>query len=510
MRRLYLVLALFVLLLSSCEIQNPVLPEWDVELNIPLMNTKFYVSDLVDSVNVVLTDGEVLTLRGTGSVSTPPLGAITINPDIMISYIPIISGFEGIQKIPFSAEESGVCLSYGLIESGLLGVNFDNIVVPPSILKLSILELQNSDGEPFKINYQGETGWNNYDLHDYRIGTENSGVLLDSLTIKISCQSSLPDETPLGSFGFRANTPLSLSSIQGGLNNYELALEQNTSAINIDYPFGIENAIELQHASLMISITNQLGFECEFIGELYAENTRNGTKESIPIVDNDGNNYLIAAATTNGPVTTDLLFENNISRLMQIMPDVIQIQKARFVIKCSGASIGFANSSDIITGNYQVDAPFTFILHNSEIKMQDPIKIEISEDNRNFIRNNARYANLDLRINNRLPIGFKAGVYIGKDKDISPDNPSSWLMHKEIALHSKQWADEHLPSSAEGYQEFSILMDETEIQFFDNPELFLLWSFSFDESSEVVSITASPADYIQIISMIPLGFRIKE
>lgn len=74
MRQAFLIFVLAAaLLITACNVRKPVMPEWDVELNVPLMAETFYVSDLVDSVNIVLGDGNILTLRGTGSAETPAL-----------------------------------------------------------------------------------------------------------------------------------------------------------------------------------------------------------------------------------------------------------------------------------------------------------------------------------------------------------------------------------------------------------------------------------------------------
>ncbi|NLK49498.1 MAG: hypothetical protein GX294_02500, partial [Candidatus Cloacimonetes bacterium] len=56
MKRLVMMLILIAGLLVSCNISKPVLPEWDVTLNIPLISRSFFVSDLVDSVNIITDD----------------------------------------------------------------------------------------------------------------------------------------------------------------------------------------------------------------------------------------------------------------------------------------------------------------------------------------------------------------------------------------------------------------------------------------------------------------------
>ncbi len=54
-----LVIIAFLVLLTACEIKEPVMPKWDVDLHIPLINQQFYASDLVDNVNIVTDNNQI-------------------------------------------------------------------------------------------------------------------------------------------------------------------------------------------------------------------------------------------------------------------------------------------------------------------------------------------------------------------------------------------------------------------------------------------------------------------
>lgn len=513
MKRLCLLLAALTLLIGACEIRKPVLPEWDVTLNVPLMYKKFFVSDLVDSVNIFVGDGDVLTLRGTGSIDTPPFGEVNFNPGINATDVPLITGPLQQARIPFGDPDGLVELSYGELKTGFIRTRFTGISNQVDELSITIQELTTQQGQPFQISYTGNSGWNQTSLVGCRVGVINSGQILDSLTVVINVQPSLPANTPIGSMDFVLNEPVSFELFQGRLNNHNLPLQDNATTITIDYPYGIEDAIELQEARMMISIQNQLGFFAEFHGTMFAENTRTGETRTIPILDNNGNAYVANPSTPTGPGLTDLIFENNVSTLLQIMPDKISINDAYFNVSSVGGAIGTVRDTDGITGNYQVDAPFTFELFESTIKLQDPVRIDISEDNRRRIQDNALGAELQLLIKNMLPIGVTANLYFGNTDTIDPENPATWILQRTAALHSKQWVEAHPndPSvNANGEQLIDINLSEAEVDIFANPNVFLLWTFSFEASNGVVSVTASPADYIQVKSMIKVGLRIQE
>lgn len=513
MKRLCLLLAVLSLLIGACEIRKPLLPQWDVTLNVPLMSKKFFVSDLVDSVNIFVGDGDLLTLRGTGTIDTPAFGEISFTPSINASGVPLITGPQNQARIPFEDSEGLAELVYGQLKTGMIRARFTGVPNQVDELSITIQELRTPAGQPFQIAYTGNSGWREISLAGCHVGILDSGQIVDSLTVTINVQPSLPNNTPVGSLDLTLNEAVTFDLFQGRLVSHTLPLQNNATTINIDYPYGIEDAIELQTARMLISIQNQLGFFSEFHGVMLAENTRTGQTRSIPIVDNDGNPYVANPATAAGPGLTDLVFENNVATLLQIMPDKISINDAYFNVRSVGGAIGTVRETDAITGNYQVDAPFTFELFESTIKLQDPVRIDISAENRQRILNNALGAELQLLVKNKLPIGVTANLYFGNTDTIDPDDPLTWILSRSASLHSKQWVEAHPDSpdvNANGEQLIDLILSEAEVDIFAHPNVFLLWTFSFEASNGVVSVTASPADYIQVKSMIKVGLRIQE
>lgn len=511
-RKLIFVLAGLSLLAISCSVKKPVLPEWDVTVNVPLMQKKFFVSDLVDSVNIIIGDDDVLVLRGTGSAETPMFGNVEISSNFELGPLPILSQVTVNGSVPLVDDSGNAQLAFGRFASGVIGVRFQNMHPQGHNVKLSFPDIRTASGGVFEIGYPGSSGWTNMSLEGCEIGTLNSNVLLTELRYTITPNSQLPANFELGDLTVRLDSPFSFELFQGHLDNMQLPLENSESTINIDYPNNIEDAIQLQAASLYVSLTNQVGFACEFHGEFYAINTRNGQSRSIPILDNNNQPFTANPATAAGAGITELMFENGIEQLLQIMPDQIEIRNAYFLINSSSAGdIGTVRSSDIIVGDYQLDAPFVFELLESTIRLQDPIQINISEENRTRILNNARDAALSVLVKNRLPIGARADMYVGNTAEIDPADPATYLFTRSVTLHSRQWVEQHPGDpdiNANGEQMLTLELSEAEVNVFANPSVFLLWTFSFENSGGVVQITASPADYIQIKSMVRAGLHI--
>jgi len=514
MKKMSLLMAVLALLIGACEIRKPVLPEWDVTLSIPLMHKNFFVSDLVDSLNIIVGDGDVLTLRGTGTAETPALGVIELTPGIQQSGIPLLSGVQQLVKIPFGDTNGLVELVFGRFNSGFISTRFHNVASEVSQISISIAEIRDPGGQPFQISYDGNSGWDDHSLVNCVIGNPDTNQILDSLSVTMNISSSLPNNSPVGTMDLNLDNPLSFGLFRGALAPYDLPLMNNATTINIDYPYDLEEAIRLQHASMKIDLENQLGFACIFHGDFVAENTRTGETQTIPILNDNGQPFMAEAADENGPGFTELIFTQGVDSLLQIMPDRVSITNAYFTIQSGiGGTIGTVRDADKIIGNYQVDAPFTFELFASTIRLQDPVRINISEDNRRRIQNNALGAELSLKIKNQLPIGVTADLYFGDTDSIDPDSLTSYQLHRTVPLRSKQWVQAHPddPSvNSEGEQLVSIELSEAEVDLFANPDVFLLWTFSFEPSNGVISINASPADYISVKSMIRVGLHIAE
>ena len=127
MRYFLFILAALALITAACDISSPRLPAWNVDLNVPLTNQRLYVADLADSVNIIVGDGQILTLTGTGEARTNPFGEVNFTPNLQTPPIPLLSGVVHSGTVPIEDPEGKVFLSYGRLEEGTLNLNFDII-----------------------------------------------------------------------------------------------------------------------------------------------------------------------------------------------------------------------------------------------------------------------------------------------------------------------------------------------------------------------------------------------
>ncbi len=499
MKRYIIVMLAFLVLLGACEIKKPTLPNWDVLLSVPLINEKFYVSDLVDTVNIVVNENQILTLTGSGEVSTYAFGNLNYDPDTNLADQNIPSGMNQVlDPIPFADTSGHLSIAYAAINSGIFRYRFTG-VHPSAEITLTFQNLFDSNNNPVVVTNPTSSGWVNLDLQNMHIGHPTDNTVIPGLLLHVNATSTQAPGTPIATFSFQALDPLQFSSFKGYMNGLSIQLKDSTSSITIDYPHNVDESITLREASLKLDIENEVGFGAVFHGSLFAHNEA-GETISVPIVDNNGDNFHIDPANAAGSVTTSIEINEGIEPILQMMPDSLQIINGYFTFN-SGSTIGEVNSSDRINLDYMVDAPFHFDLHEHEIVVDSIFVLDISEENRNRILNNALAADLTIELLNMLPMGASAKVYFAGNDSIDVHDPSTYSFSKNASVLAA--------TNPNPWQAISLSLTKEELDVFAQPNVYYTWSFSFQELDDV-TIYARTSDYIHIRSMVKARIKVED
>jgi hypothetical protein len=490
-----------LLLLGACDIADPHMPAWDLGLTVPLLNERFLVSELADSVNIVVGEDDVLTITGTGEASTPDFGEVNFNPELVLDPVPLFSGIDIDTYIPLADPTGTVFLSYGHLEQGYIEHYLDLIDSPDIQVTLVLPDIKNAGGSPLTLTNTGGTGWVNTSLIDCTVGIHNSGDILDSLRVQLTIQSSLPDGTPVGTGGLRIDNQLGCDEFQGYLYNYIRAFDGSAAQLDIDYPHELDEAVQFQEATINLAITNEIGFAAEFHGQIHAINNSTGQERTIDILDDQGQFFDVQPASESGPGITELQFSNAVHELLQVMPDHVELVNGYLLINGGhDGTPGFVKETDRIFCTYQVDAPCRFILYDHTFTMSSPSKVEISEDIRDKIKDFVISAAMTMEVTNHVPIGASATCYVSQDSTIDIDNPATYAFSKQFTLRSSEYTGPDV--NDQGEQLIQLQLNETELEVFTNPIAYILLSFSLEPSDGPVTIYASPADYIQVKGML--------
>jgi len=492
MNKIYFTLITALILLTACDVKKPTLPSWFMDLSIPVINEKFYVSDLIDSVNIVTDENEVLTVTANGEADTNEFGTLPFTPSVQVAGFPILgSSFD--LTIPFEDQEGKVGVAYAEIVEGNFQSCFRDLHPDVQQISLTFSDFYLPNNQNLVLTSNGSGNWVTTNLAGLHIGVANSNQVINQLHLSFQVIPSMPEGVQVATFDFQAKEPISLGEFRGTLNNYPIGLEDSGSLVNIDYPYGLDQAINLESAYLQITLTNYLGFGSVFSGQLLATNS-SGETSLIDIVDEEGNNYQIEPATEEeDPRTMEIQFGHNVSQLLQIMPTTINIINGQFLIN-SGTNIGNLRPTDSIHIFYTVSAPLTFTLHEHEITIAEEQEFNIPEENRERIQKNAISASLKLEIQNKLPIGASAKLFFSNTPDIDTQNPATYDIMKEAAINS---ADQ-----VSGFQNVDLTLNKEELNIFTAEQVYMRFAFSFNETETPVTIHTSTSDYIHIKGMV--------
>lgn len=510
MKRCLFALLGALLLLGACDINlEPQLPDWDVDLTLPLLNERFLVSDLVDSVNVVISETDVLTITANGEASTPDFGEVNFTPNIVLEDLPLLSGIDIQTVVPLVDPTGSVFLSYGHIEQGHLSFNINLADPANASVTLILPDVTTPEGDPLTLQSNDNPNWQYADLEGYRVGVEDSGVILDELQVHLIISSNQPYGTPLGTSGIRIDSQIGFDYFQGYLYDYERAIAGTYASIEIDYPDGFENAVILQEAELYLELTNEVGFGATFHGMIHAINETTGQERWVDVLDETGQPFFVYPAELSGPVITDLSFSNGLAEVLQIIPSRVELVDGYLLINGGHDGIpGFVRETHRIYCAYQVDLPCNFVINDYEFTMPTPTQIDVAAETQSQILNRVLAATLTLEAVNHIPVGAAATLFVGTSEAIDPADPATYNFAKQVTLHSSEYVGPDV--NADGEQLISLALDEAELAVFANPKVFVLASLSLEPSLGPVIIHASPSDYIQIRGMLSAKLRVSE
>ncbi|MDD4309251.1 MAG: hypothetical protein PHO32_02630 [Candidatus Cloacimonetes bacterium] len=489
-----------MVLLGACDIKKPTLPKWDIELSVPLINDTLFVSDLASGDNITVDEDSILTLVGDGDNNTDQFGNVPFSFQQSINDVPVPgTGYEG--AIPLVDSQGRARLVYGVFFSGAFRTRVTNVNPNVEQIKITFPQLTRTSGTPLKIVYNGDSDWVDTSLAGLKIGNVESQQLLGAMDYIIEVSPALPQGTMAAEFSFSTQPPFSFSLFKGTLQGMRSLLKTQSTGMSIEYPLDIDQAVTLENAKLRITLVNYIGFAAEFRGRFLATNAE-GDTVSIPIEVSPNQYYHTVPASPDGePGIRVMEFTNNVRQLLQIMPKRVEIISGVFTVN-SGNTIGTVRSTDHIDTIYRIQAPLTVTLHNHAFVIRSERKIEISEENRNRIRDNAISAELTMMVQNKLPVGAWAQTYFSQTPDIDINDPATYDYVKLVQISSYE--------TNPGFQEVKLSLSNEEMQLFTNPLSYMRWAFSFDESEHPITIYATYQDFIHLKGMLQAKILVED
>jgi len=501
-RLLYLIGLMGILLITGCKVKSFTMPTWDVILRLPMLNKSYFVSGLIDNVNFYPDDSNGIIFRTTGDIESQQVGDVSIDLDIDTGEVPILSGVQVRGAFPLSSNQTPHQLAYGLVSDGFIRYRFSSMSNTVTSAQVVFDEIYLPDESHLTIEYNGSQGWRQEILDGYHIGTANSNSIVDSVHFTLITQSSAPVLTPVGNIQLQLTDPLSFSTFRGRLVDFSIPMEENQTSITIEYPYGLEDALELQNGKIQLHLVNPLSFDCSIQGEFYAINNGTGHSAAIPLLDANNQPYVIQGGTGGADGITDIEFTNNVNQLLHVMPEHIELRNANLLIVNDNNAIGELQSTDRISGEYIATSPLSFILHPALITPRDTMEIRISSKNQETIRKNIESADLDMFVLNKLPVGAEADIYFSLNSQFDIHDSTTYAFSRKEVLTSYQNNPDEQP--------LELNLNNEELMLFTNPVVYMKMAFNFQATPGVVTITASPADFIRVRCMMTVLAHMEE
>jgi hypothetical protein len=498
-----ILLVAILILLSACEVKTPVMPKWDIDLAVPLINEKYYVSDLVNDEGTIMMGvaDSIMYLNTVGDVATPAFGLIpfTPPPGAVFDNVEVYH----VQNIPpqtISFEDPSVQFAYAKIHSGVIQTKFTELVNNSSAT-IVFGNLFNADNSNYVINAVDTPDWVVWDLAGCHFGVSAIGepfVPITDLSFTITSNSGAVDGTHTGNLSLLANAPMEFDEVEGKLSDVVLELQESLASIDIEYPEGVNEAVTLQTATINIELDNKIGFDAEFEGQFYAYNDKTPPDIRTVAIKENGQNLHVSPGFNTYNVSGSL------TELLEIMPTHIEIRNGVFNV-FSGVNPGHVRADDFIGLNYVINAPFTFTLSNHPIAIKNEVDIPISQENADRINKNALGAKLEMYITNKLPVGATATAYFSDTPNIDVNNINTYDFPKPATILSS------LAPGGAGEQPVTIELTKNEIRLFGKPHVYLRWKFQFESTNGVpVTIQGRTSDCIHIKGRLKAKIAVEE
>ena len=430
---LLLDVAIILLVIIGCEIKSPSGTKMEIPLRIPLLNEEFFVIDLVDNVNIFVHEdpndatNTYLYFYSIGDIE----GASINEEDLKLPPNNLGSGFfplliEEVEHVlPIIQEEENVV---EVVSATISRGNFDFyfINLHPNITQIDVaivgmLDLERQSLTIMIPRTQINGGSFRYSLvHHYFSGVpEGMDPTIDdifkNITFKVTLTGTNLDSLnpPLGEMKVCYDNSIYFNHVVGLLKNYRVNTDDNSTQIEVEYPYNIENVMQVNNPRLNILIENNIGFIFDFYSTITATNNRSHLSKSVHSV-----SRVYPAVSMNKPSTTDIVYIEDVEDLVNIAPDIIEITNSYFIIHNPDNIIGFASVGVGFEGDYNIRAPFDFTFTSTEVIRPKQISsVKISEKNRDYIEEYAKNVKMTAVLLNHFPVGVSIDLFLCSIED---------------------------------------------------------------------------------------------
>lgn len=386
-----------------------ILPEWDVELNVPIIDRTYTLYEMFKpeskhSVNSSLSPDDFYLIQ------TDDFNSNTEVADY-ISFLGSSSITQNI-TVPANVPETAVYLEFpeqleierAVFQSGILSINFQNPSPVAITSNLRVPGIIKPDGSELMIETTVPAFGNDsvaYDLfdHNYILPTSQPAQTKNSLQFVASANSSM--NGAYENINFYINN-LNFKSITGSLPTISMGRKRTSTSLNINDASEYRDKLFIREAALILKSeyisSHQNAFEVE-ISNIKLVGIRN-SGETKQLLRKDGQEITFKLVNGLYNLTLNEL-NSNITEFIVWLPDSIVIESEFIINPSEDRTIRSISNEDLIQFSAQFSTKSIFAI--KETNFADTLDIELSQDERDQIRDGIG-AELNLYLENAIPI----------------------------------------------------------------------------------------------------------
>ena len=529
----FLLLSMVAFVLVGCTIKNPSGTHWDIDLNLPLMDEIYPMSDLIDDEFIFMDSDSTLYAKSVGDINTTPIEELVVELD---ASFPIPHLYSNLTEYPGAVPFESILPDYkievvfGKIKSGYLYIDYVDIVQEEhkAVVELVFDEIVNEEGlkfSPMVDLTEAGTFSEEFDLSGYFIKTtgditdEDVAVNELKFTVSLTDIGSSPAGTDFGSMEVILANQFNFESFYGSIDGFSMDVEKNIADLDIEYPENTNDVIAIEDVKVILDLVSDIGFGSRFDGFITAHND-DGDSVRVEIRDDEGNFFSIPSAPVGFdeygyPMTiaspSQFISDGVVDSLFTIMPTSLTIHSSKIYIDNPTTGYGFIPLIHDLHGEYTGIIPFTFSILNPTIPLinSENSVSHVSQENQDIINKHVQEAEIELHVDNNLPLSAWLSIYIHNEP------LGSTADSLDLAVLKIEGDDLDDNGEPDGFYVEKFAQDKVfnihvaDFSVFENDSVYIKFKLLAEGTDEPVTLTATHNDFIRLNGALKLKARLE-
>ncbi|MFO7891592.1 MAG: hypothetical protein R6V04_14785 [bacterium] len=466
------VFSIGMLLFNQCSFEEPSAPNWDVEFQLPLISKTYTMADIAEDVKELNVRDDTVWVNIEEDIDSEKVGD-KLQVDGASKTVTIPSG--GSISDSVSIPDDKIILNSATISYGSVLITFENLSTGTLDIQFELEDLINKKGNTLSIDttISNSILSENINLEDYTLIPHNNNIHFNgSITggsgnLKITVQIQ----------------QLIFSKVSGKLNSVEVNIDSMESELDIPEEF---KDFAVEKANLQIAFNSTISFPFDIDITIQALESRNTLPAPIHISES-----IVPTGTE-----PDTIYVGDIADFINCQPTKILVYGDAYIGK--GQQSHSITENDSISGKVLFNAPLTVSIPSLKSKME-PDTITIDEDTQDFLRENLKRAEFNVKVINKLPIGTNLSIMFSNtytDTLIYEANNFDFKFDLEL---KKAPTSSTVPAVVTDtvHSHLNITLDEDKLSHFINNDT-LYVGFMFEFLGPDVLTKFRPQDYIEI------------